>query len=166
MALSIPFWDLVRSRGVTVLDRRRLHHLTRSVYEAAELIPAPLDRIVATIICWCGNRPALFLTTPAVRIDLDRIGTWFGAPVRPATPTEVSALAATHLQGVPPSGLAFLMPAFLDEELLTAETLWVPAGEPSLWLELTPADLLKVTGAYPVALRYREADRLRRVPGL
>lgn len=162
--LLLPFWDMVKSRGVQVVARRRLHHLTRGIYQAAEQIPAPLNHIVVTTICWCGNRPILLLSTPDVRLDLDRIEGWFGFPVRPATSTEVSALAASHLQGVPPGGLAFMMPVFIDDVLLNEEFLWVPSGEPSLWLCLTPPDLLRVTGAYPVSLRTEENPTSVRFP--
>jgi prolyl-tRNA editing enzyme YbaK/EbsC (Cys-tRNA(Pro) deacylase) len=151
----LPFWDIIRSRRVRVLGRRRLHHLTRGPYQASERIPAPLSQIITTTIAWCGNRPLMILSTADVRLNLDKFFEWFGFPVRPATSVEVSVLAGTHLQGSPPGGLAWLMPVFLDHLLLEEEALWVPAGDPSLWVCLAPHDLLQVTSAYPVDIRLR-----------
>lgn len=152
----LPFWDIVRSRRVRLLGRRRLHHLTRGPYQASERIPAPLSQVVTTTIAWCGNRPVMILSTANVRLDLDRFVDWFGYSVRPATSTEVSVLAGTHLQGSPPGGLAWMMPVFLDQLLMEEDALWVPAGDPSLWICLAPSDLLQVTGAYPIDIRLED----------
>lgn len=149
----VPFWDVIKTREIEVLDRRRLHHLTRGPYEVSEVLPSRLDRVVTTTVCWCGTRPILILSTADVRLDYRRFVTWFGYEVRPATSTEVSALTAAHLQGVPPSGLPYMMPVFLDDVLLQAEALWIPAGDPSVWVLVRPEDVVKVSGAFPVSIR-------------
>ena len=149
----VPFWNVRLAREVQVMDRRRLHHLTRGAYQVSELLPAPLDRVVTTTVCWCGTRPILVLSTADVRLDYDRFALWFGHEARPATSTEVSALTASHLQGVPLSGLPYMMPVFLDQELLKAESLWIPAGHPSVWVLLKPDDVVRVSGAFPIDIR-------------
>lgn len=149
----VPFWDVLKTREIHVRDRRRLHHLTRGAYEVSEVLPSRLDRVVTTTVCWCGTRPILILSTADVRLDYQRFVSWFGYEVRPATSTEVSALTAAHMQGVPPSGLPYMMPVFLDDALLEAEELWIPAGDPSVWILVTPEDVVRVSGAFPVSIR-------------
>lgn len=152
--IPVPFWDIVRSRGIPVIAHRRLGYQSTGAYEAAKILGVPLKQVVVSTIYWCGNRPLLVLSTADARLNLDRIGDWFGTTVRPANSIEVSALAGTHLQGVPPHGLAFMMPIFVDEVLLKEPFLWVTAGDPALWLCLTPENLLQASGAYPVPVRY------------
>jgi prolyl-tRNA editing enzyme YbaK/EbsC (Cys-tRNA(Pro) deacylase) len=149
----LPFWDIVRSRQVPVLGRRRLHHLTRSPYEAAELIPAPLSQVLSASIVWCGNRPIMILSTVDTRLNFDRFAEWFGYSIRPATPIEVSVLAGTHVQGSTPAGLAWMMPVFIDAVLMQEDALWLSAGDPSIWICLAPPDLQQVTGAFAVDIR-------------
>lgn len=161
----LPFWDIVRSRAVRVLGRRRLHHLTRGPYEAAERIPAPLSQVVTANISWCGNRPVMILSTVNARLNLDRFVEWFGYSIRPATSTEVSVLAGTHVQGSAPAGLAWMMPVFIDDVLMQEEALWVAAGDPSIWLCLAPPDLLQVTGAFPIDIRL-DTESVRPARGL
>lgn len=149
----VPFWDIMRTREIEILGRRRLHHLTRGAYEVSEILPCRLNQVVTTTVCWCGTRPILILSTADVLIDYRIFVRWFGYEVRPATSTEVSALTSAHLQGVPPGGLPYMMPVFLDDVLLESDSLWIPAGDPSVWVRVLPPEVVKVSGAFPVSIR-------------
>jgi prolyl-tRNA editing enzyme YbaK/EbsC (Cys-tRNA(Pro) deacylase) len=157
----IPFWVAVGSRALRVLDTRRLGRAARGPYEAARLIPASLSHILVATIYWAGDRPLMLLSTPEILLDLDVVGSWFDERIRPAEPVEVSILAGSDLMAVPPAGDAAMMPVFMDDSLLSLSHLWMPAAEPGLWLSLTPEDLVRVSGAYPVTLRTSATRPLR-----
>lgn len=150
--LEFPFWDMIVNAAIPVVDKRQLHHLTRSVYQAAELLKADISQMGQVSIYWCGHRPIAALASPITRIDLERIQEWFGFSVRPATATEVAAVCGTHVNGIPPSGLAYQMPLLIDRDLLQQPAIWVSAGDPAIWVELTPDNLVRVTGGYVMHL--------------
>jgi hypothetical protein len=149
----LPVWRAVANRSVEVLDQRRLPREVRGPYEASDYIPATLDHILVSAIYWCGPRPVALLSTPAITLDLEILEEWFQVKVRPAQSTEVSAVAGSDLTAVPPAGLALMVPAFMDDSLLQVPYLWFPAADPALWLCLTPDDIMRVSGAFPVTIR-------------
>jgi prolyl-tRNA editing enzyme YbaK/EbsC (Cys-tRNA(Pro) deacylase) len=149
----VPFWVAIDNRAPGVLDRRRVPRHVRGPYEASRHIPAPLSHVLTSTIYWCGNRPLLLLATPEITLDLDIVGSWFGIPIRPAQPTEVSVLAGSDLTAVPPAGLAAMMPVFMDDSILELSSIWVPAADPTLWLSLAPERLVRASGAFPVPIR-------------
>jgi prolyl-tRNA editing enzyme YbaK/EbsC (Cys-tRNA(Pro) deacylase) len=157
-----PIWTAIARRSLTVLDWRRLPRSVRGPYEASREIPAPLANILMCTVYWCGDRSILLMGTPEITLDLDVVASWFGMPIHPAEPTEVSVLAGSDLTAVPPAGLAAMMTTFIDESLLSLSYLWVPLAEPGLWAALTPSDLVRVSGAYPVSIQARPMPRRQR----
>ncbi len=55
--------------------------------------------------------------------------------------------------GVPPLGHAQPMETYLDEDLLLYDTIWAAAGTPNAIFELTPAQLLAMTGGRKVRVK-------------
>ena len=153
LEMEFPFWDMIVNAAIPVVDQRQLHRLTRGVYQAAEILQADILQMGQVSVYWCGHRPIAVLSSPAARIDLERLQDWFGFVVRPATATEVAAICGTHVNGIPPSGLAYQMPLFIDEDLLDQPAIWVSAGDPAIWVALTPKNLVRVTGGYVMHLK-------------
>lgn len=151
--MEFPFWDMIINAAVPVVDKRQLHHLTRGIYQAAERLKADIRQMGQVSVYWCGHRPVTVLSSPVNRIDLEKLQNWFGVIVRPATATEVAALCGTHVNGIPPTGLAYQMPLFIDDELLKNPAIWVSAGDPAIWVALTPENLVRVTGGYVMHLK-------------
>lgn len=151
--IEFPFLEMVDSGAIPLVDRRKLHYLTRGVHQAADRLNAEIQQMVEVSVYWCGNRPVVVLHSPVNRIDLSKLELWFGVEVRPASPTEVSALCGTHVYGSPPAGQSYQMPIFIDEDLMRQPFVWAAAGDPSLWVALTPHNLVRVTGGYVVDVK-------------
>jgi prolyl-tRNA editing enzyme YbaK/EbsC (Cys-tRNA(Pro) deacylase) len=151
--IDFPFLDMITSGDIPVADRRQLHYLTRGVHQAAVKLKADISQMVEVSIYWCGARPVVVLHTPLNRPDLTKLERWFGYDVRPASPTEVSALCGTHIYGSPPAGQSYQMPIFIDDDLTRQPVVWAPAGDPAVWVALTPENLIRVTGGYVVDIK-------------
>jgi prolyl-tRNA editing enzyme YbaK/EbsC (Cys-tRNA(Pro) deacylase) len=157
-----PIWTAIARRSIQILDWRRLPRSVRGPYEASREIPSPLANMLMCTVYWCGDRSVLLMSTPEITLDLDVVAEWFGTSVLPAEPTDVSVLAGSDLTAVPPAGLAAMMTTFMDESMLSLSHLWVPLAEPGLWVCLTPDDVVRVSGAYPVQIRASARPRRAR----
>ena len=151
--IEFPFLDMIDSGEIPLVDRRQLHYLTRGVYQAAERLKANIRQMVEVSVYWCGARPVVVLHAPVNRPDLTKLETWFGFDVRPASPTEISALCGTHIYGSPPAGQSYQMPIFIDDDLTHPPFVWAAAGDPAVWVALTPENLVRVTGGYVVDIK-------------
>lgn len=151
--IEFPFLDMIVSGEVPLVDRRHLHYLTRGVHQAAETLQANIRQMVEVSIYWCGARPVVVLHTPLNRPDLSKLEKWFGFDVRPASPAEISALCGTHVYGSPPTGQAYQMPIFIDDDLTREPFLWAAAGDPAMWVAITPENLVRVTAGYVVDIK-------------
>lgn len=153
MEMAFPFLEMIASASIPVVDQRDLHYLTRGVYQAAERLDTDIAHLVEVTVYWCGHRPLVVLSSPVNRIDVDKLELWFGYAVRPATATEVSALCGTHVYGIPPTGQAYQMPILVDDDIMQQDHVWVSAGDPAVWVALTPKNLVRITGGYVMPLK-------------
>ncbi|PSR20767.1 MAG: prolyl-tRNA synthetase [Sulfobacillus acidophilus] len=151
--IEFPFLDMIASGQIPLVDRRQLHYLTRGVHQAAERLKANIQQMVEVSVYWCGARPVVVLHTPLNRPDLNKLEAWFGFDVRPASPTEISALCGTHIYGSPPAGQSYQMPIFIDDDLMRCPFVWAAAGDPAVWVAITPENLVRVTGGYVVDIK-------------
>lgn len=151
--IEFPFLDMIASGDIPLVDRRQLHYLTRGVHQAAAKLKAHIQQMVEVSVYWCGARPVVVLHTPLNRPDLTKLEKWFGFDVRPASPTEVSALCGTHIYGSPPAGQSYQMPIFIDDDLTHQPFVWAAAGDPAVWVAITPVNLVRVTGGYVVDIK-------------
>ncbi len=62
------------------------------------------------------------------------------------------AATGYSIGGVPPIGLASLLPTYFDRDLLQYPDVWAAAGTPNTVFRIPPDDLLRATGATPVDL--------------
>lgn len=151
--IEFPFLDMIDSGEIPLVDRRQLHYLTRGVHQAAAKLKANIRQMVEVSVYWCGARPVVVLHTPLNRPDLTKLEQWFGFDVRPASPTEISALCGTHIYGSPPAGQSYQMPIFIDDDLVHQPFVWAAAGDPAVWVAITPLNLVRVTGGYVVDIK-------------
>lgn len=151
--IEFPFLDMIASGEIPLVDRRQLHYLTRGVHQAADRLKANIRQMIEVSVYWCGFRPVVVLHTPVNRVDLSKLELWFGVDVRPASPTEISSLCGTHIYGSPPAGQSYQMPIFIDNDLMHQPFVWAAAGDPAVWVALTPENLVRVTGGYVVDVK-------------
>ncbi|HEX9107120.1 MAG TPA: YbaK/EbsC family protein [Longimicrobiales bacterium] len=130
---------------------------THTAEEAAAAVGATLGQIVKSLIFVAGDRPVLALVSGANRVDVARLATAAGGPIRRADADTVRTATGYAIGGVPPLGHPSVLPTFLDADLRRYERVWAAAGTPNAVFPITPAELERVTGAQVVDLAARPA---------
>jgi prolyl-tRNA editing enzyme YbaK/EbsC (Cys-tRNA(Pro) deacylase) len=121
---------------------------TKTAEDAARAIGCDVAQIVKSLVLTADGRPLLALTSGAHRADTVRLAELAGAhEVRRATPAEARAATGFPVGGTPPFGHPQPVRAFCDRTLLEHEVVWAAAGTPDSVFPLTPADLVRLTGA-------------------
>ncbi len=146
------FLSAARRVGATP-EVRRFPQGTRTAGDAAAAIGCDVAQIVKSLVFLADAEPLLALTSGANRADVDRLsGVFGGAAVRRATPEEARAATGYAVGGTPPFGHPTAVRTLCDRALLTHDLVWAAAGTPDSVFPLTPADLLRWTGAEVVTL--------------
>jgi len=121
---------------------------TRTAVEAAQAIGCQVGQIVKSLIFKGGetNRPIMVIASGANRVDESRLAELVDEPVKKADADFVRNTTGFSIGGVPPVGLPSPVVTFVDEDLLTFQTVWAAAGTPHAVFELRPEDLQRITG--------------------
>jgi prolyl-tRNA editing enzyme YbaK/EbsC (Cys-tRNA(Pro) deacylase) len=83
----------------------------------------------------------------ANRVDETKVAALLGQKIKRADPAFVLANTGVAVGGVPPFGHISAPLTFLDRDLERYETIWAAGGSPNAVFALTPADLVRLTGA-------------------
>ena len=127
---------------------RRFPQGTKTAQDAAAAIGCDVAQIVKSLVFTADGTPLLVLTSGANRADVQRLATLAGASeVRRAAPEVARAATGFTVGGTPPFGHPAPVRTFCDEDLLGHDVVWAAAGTPDSVFPLTPADLLRWTGA-------------------
>ena len=139
--------DALREMGfdLTVIEFKES---TRTSAEAAERVGCTVGQIVKSLIFkgQTTGKPVLVLTSGANRVDESRISQYAGESIGRAESEFVRNATGFAIGGVPPIGHAQVVETYLDEDLLQYDTVWAAAGTPNAVFELTPGELVKMTG--------------------
>lgn len=147
--------DAARAAGLEIAVRR-FPEGTRTAEDAARAIGCEVAQIVKSLVFLADGAPAVALVSGSNRVDLDRLAAELGATkVRRASGDEARAATGFAIGGVPPFGHAAAAVLLLDRDLLGHDLVWAAAGLPDAVFGITPADLLRVSGARVVDLAER-----------
>lgn len=121
---------------------------TRTAADAAAAIGCTVAEIAKSIIFGLpqSERGVLVIASGVNRIDEQRVSEHLGEPVGKATPELVRQLTGFAIGGVPPVGHTTALPILIDRDLLALTTIWAAAGTPNAVFELTPGQLVALTG--------------------
>jgi prolyl-tRNA editing enzyme YbaK/EbsC (Cys-tRNA(Pro) deacylase) len=121
---------------------------TRTSAEAAARVGCTLGQIAKSLVFrgQVTGRPVLVITSGSNRVDEAKIGQHFGEPISRADADFVRAATGFAIGGVPPVSHSQPIETFIDEDLLQYATIWGASGTPNAVFELTPDDLVKMTG--------------------
>ena len=145
------FLEAARVQGIHP-DVRRFPEGTKTARDAANAIGCDVGQIVKSLVFMADDRPVMAFTSGANRVDESRLATITQAnEVRRATPEEARAATGFAVGGTPPFGHPERLTCVVDPDLLGWDEIWAAAGTPDSVFRLTPADLLRVTGAEPAA---------------
>jgi len=128
---------------------------TRTAAEAAAAVGCDVSQIAKSIVFRAGERAAVVITSGANRVDPARAGAALGVKLARADADWVRNTTGFAIGGVAPVGHMAPPLILLDEDLLALNPIWAAAGSPSHVFRTTAAELLRITGAKPAAIRNR-----------
>lgn len=121
---------------------------TRTASDAAAAIGCAVAEIVKSLIFRTAqsDRPVLVIASGTNRVDEKKVAQHIGEPIKRADADFVREKTGFAIGGVPPIGHATAPLVLIDGTLSTFATIWAAAGTPNAVFELTPADLVALTG--------------------
>ena len=133
---------------------KRMGESTRTAEDAARACGCEVARIVTSLI-FQGDRSGdlhLLLVSGANRVDAEKAAFAVGERLVRAEANDVRARTGFAIGGVSPIGHLEAPSIWIDENLLSFQTVWAAAGAPDAVFEIEPAKLVAVTGAVRAAL--------------
>jgi Cys-tRNA(Pro)/Cys-tRNA(Cys) deacylase len=109
----------------------------------AEALGLPPGRLFKTLVASADARLAIYIVPAGRQLDLRAAGKRVVLADRPAAERATGYV----IGGISPLGQRKRLPTTLDESALAWETILVSAGRRGLQIELSPADLVALTGA-------------------
>lgn len=116
--------------------------------EAAEVLGQPPDQVFKTLLVDTGAGLAVGVVPVAGRLDLKAMAAALGAKkVTMADPAAAERSTGYVVGGISPVGQKRALPTVVDESAALFDVVYVSGGRRGLDLGLSPADLVRVTGA-------------------
>ncbi len=148
-----------KTNAMRVLDRKKVSYkpvyFSPEIHSAdgvAETIGVPASHVYKTLaVIRPRGKPLLVMVAGDRRLDLKKVAKAAGSKsVRMATYQEAESLTGLKVGGI--SALALLdkgFDVFIDRRALEMEKVFVSAGKRGVNLQLSVADLVRVTNAVP-----------------
>lgn len=147
-ATAIKFQQLLQQLGLSgqVVE---FDQTTKTAADAAAAIGCEVGQIVKSLIFRTqdSGQAVLVLTAGSNRVSEPLVESVVGEKLGKADADFVRAATGYAIGGVPPFGYERLAHTYVDEVLLAYSEIWAAAGTPNAVFPLTPAELLKYTGA-------------------
>lgn len=121
----------------------------RTAQMAADVAGCHLDQIAKSIIFRgeTSGQCLLFLTAGGNRVDSAKASALASEPLGKADAALIRAQTGFAIGGVAPVGHLTPIRAFMDPRLIEFPVIWAAAGTPQHIFDISPADLLRITGA-------------------
>jgi len=145
-----------KTRAVEVLDRAGVRYTTHE-YQAgdsdlsygeavAEALGVDPERLFKTLVAEVDGNPIVGIVPVSGRLSLKRLAKAAGGKrAEMADPATAQRLTGYVVGGISPFGQKRHLPMFVDSTVDAYETVYVSAGKRGLQVEVTPADLLRLT---------------------
>jgi prolyl-tRNA editing enzyme YbaK/EbsC (Cys-tRNA(Pro) deacylase) len=131
---------------------------TRSAADAAAAIGCTVAQIAKSIMFRAASgAPVLVIASGPNRIDEAKVAAALGEPIGKADADFVRTATGFAIGGVPPLGHAQTPRTLIDRDLLALPTIWAAAGTPNAVFQLTPDELVDMTGGIPADVALRKA---------
>lgn len=148
--------DLLASRGLPhrVME---FEQTTRSAADAAAAIGCTVQQIAKSILFKAASGgPVLVVASGPNRVDEAKVAAALGEAIGKADADFVRAATGFAIGGVPPLGHAQPARTLIDDDLLKLSTIWAAAGTPNAVFQLTPDELVHMTGGTVVDVAQRK----------
>ena len=114
--------------------------------EAAQALGVEPDRVFKTLMVAAGRRHVLCVVPVSRQLDLKATAQALGEKVAAmAAPDVAERVSGSVVGGISPLGGRTSLPVVIDESATSYPTILVSAGKRGLDVELSPADLLRIT---------------------
>lgn len=146
--------EALAAQGVD-LHVRQFPASTRTAAEAAAAIGCEVAQIAKSIVFRAveSGDPVLVVASGVNRIDEAKVAALIGQPIGRADAAFVREATGYAIGGVPPLGHARQPITVIDRDLLELGEVWAAAGTPNAVFELTPQQLVALTGGTVGAIR-------------
>jgi Cys-tRNA(Pro) deacylase len=139
--------DTLRRAGFdnTVLE---LEVPVKTAAAAAEAVGCTPAQIVKSLVFQgaASGVPVLVVASGANRVSEAKLEALLGEAVKMGPPKFVREVTGYAIGGIPPVSHAQKLDTIVDAHLMTLDTLWAAAGHPNSLFELTPDQLIRMTG--------------------
>ena len=141
--------------GDTIVE---LPGAARTAKAAAEFLGCEVGQIANSLVfrAESSDQPVLVMSSGAKRVDVGRLAALVGEPIGKADADFVRAATGFAIGGVPPLGHAQPPRTLIDRDLLALPTIWAAAGTPNAVFQLTPDELVGMTGGQPADIALRK----------
>ncbi|HEV2601761.1 MAG TPA: YbaK/EbsC family protein [Candidatus Babeliales bacterium] len=129
---------------------------TRTAQDAGAAIGCSVAQIVKSLIFKTKetNKPVLVLASGPNRVNEKLIESYVGEKIVKADADFVREITGFAIGGIPPIGHKQQIDLiFIDEDLLTFDSVWAAAGTPNAVFDLHSKDLLEMTGGKVVSIK-------------
>ncbi|SFR10445.1 Cys-tRNA(Pro)/Cys-tRNA(Cys) deacylase [Lentzea waywayandensis] len=144
--------------ATALLDKQRVAHTLHSYehdprhesygLEAAEALGLVPGRVFKTLVAEVDGKLAVGVVPVTGQLDLKGLAAALkGKKAKMAVVADAERATGYVAGGISPLGQKKRLPVVLDESALQFETLFCSAGRRGLEVEITPADLVRLTGA-------------------
>ena len=142
--------DYLRQTGVEFVVHEYEVGQFDSTYGAAvaDGLGVSRDRLFKTLVALVDDRPVVGIVPVSGRLSLKALARIAGGKRAVMAETaDAERLTGYVVGGISPFGQTRRLATFIDEGILGHPTIFVSGGRRGLQLELTPDDLIRVTGA-------------------
>jgi prolyl-tRNA editing enzyme YbaK/EbsC (Cys-tRNA(Pro) deacylase) len=128
---------------------------TRSAADAAGAVGCSVGQIAKSLVFRgkATGRAVLVITSGSNRVDETRLAGTISEPVGMADPEFVREQTGFAIGGVAPVGHSQPLEIFVDEDLMQYADVWAAAGTPRAVFQLTPDQLVRITGGRVIAVK-------------
>ena len=131
---------------------------TRTAVEAAQAAGCEVGQIVKSLVFLLvtpekpEGEPVLVLVSGTNRVHEKRLGRLLGGKLERADAETVHEVSGFAIGGIPPVGHKRPLMTYIDQDLLTYETIYAAAGTPNAIFPVAPAFLHKIAQAKQVCV--------------
>lgn len=137
------------------IEVRTMPDSTRTAEEAAAACGCDVAQIVKSLVFEGreSGAPYLLLVSGRNRVDESGVVVHIGEKLRRPDAAKVRTVTGYAIGGIPPFGHDTKLKTFLDEDLLTFETVWAAAGTPFALFSVAPKELGVALGAQVIRMK-------------
>jgi len=153
-----PAVTAARRAGIPHAIHEYAHDASRHAFgrEAVEALGLPADRVFKTLVATVDGRLVIAVVPVDAQLNLKALAAALGGKhARLAEPATAERATGYVVGGISPLGTRRALTTVLDASALSFQTVFISAGRRGLELELSPANLVRLTGAStaPVSAR-------------